>query len=371
MKIFIDVRLCSYGYQGVKVYIDHILKYLLSEKNNTYYLAGYKEYLKNYKDYSNVSLIEFEAPIHSIKEQVLGFQIRKRYKNDIDIYFFPYPAVPVAFYNTNFIVIFYDITPFRFWYFFNPIKVILGIFVTKIIAIKAKKIVTISEAAKKDLDKYFGLKYEKIKVIYCGVSHDFRILHRQVIEEFKKLENLKKYILFVGNREKTKNLFRLARAIEIVRNKGFEVDLLIIGRKYKAYEKTDKKLLSYGKWVKIFYNVENEDLVKYYNGCEIYVQPSLNEGFGLPVVEAMKCGCVCVVSDIAVFREILKDAGVYFNPYNVEDIAEKIIYVLKDDSLKETLRAKSIDYVKNFNWEFSTRKILELFYEIYEKRRRI
>ncbi len=365
MNIFIDVRLCSYGYQGVGIYIENILKYLLSVKENTYYLAGYKEYLKNYKDYLNVKLIEFEAPIHSIREQILGFKIKKKLTKVIDIFFFPYPAVPVSFYNTDFIVKLHDITPFKFWYYYNPIKVFLGYLITKIISVKAKKIIAVSEATKKDLMKYFGIKEEKIKVIYDGVSDEFRILDKKVVDEFKKAKGLKNYILFVGNREKSKNLLRLLKAVEVIRKKGFEIELLIIGRKYKSYEKIDKKLLSYGEWVKIIYDVPQEELIKYYNACELYVQPSLNEGFGLPLVEAVKCGCLCVVSDIPVFREILGDTALYFNPYSVEDIAEKI-KTAKDEVLKNKLKTQSVNLVNIYSWERSAKEVLGLFQKVYE-----
>lgn len=363
MNIFIDVRLCSYGYQGVGIYIENILQYLLAIKENTYYLAGYKEYLKKYEGLPNVKPIEFEAPIHSIKEQILGFKIKKDYKKIIDVFFFPYPTIPAAFYNTNFIVKLHDVTPFKFCYYFNPIKVILGYLITKIVSIKAKAIISVSESTKKDLIKYFGINEEKIKVIYDGVSDDFKMLDKKTIDEFKKTNCLKKYILFVGNREKSKNLLRLVKAVEIVRRE-FEVELLIIGRKYKSYEKIDKKLLSYGDWIKIVYNVPKEELIKYYNACEIYVQPSLNEGFGLPIVEAIKCGCVCTVSDIPIFREILDDKALYFNPYNVEDIAGKIMTLLKNEALKEELKSKNVKLINKFSWENCAKEILKLFQKV-------
>ncbi|MFN3551238.1 MAG: hypothetical protein ACK4WJ_05480 [Endomicrobiia bacterium] len=137
MNIFIDVRLCSYSYQGLKTYIENILPYIL-ESEHTFFLAGFKEFLNNYKKYKNVKPIYFEAPINSLKEQILGIKIKKEVEDKINIYFFPYPSIPVVFLNKNFVVILHDVTPYKFWYFYNPIKVILGYFITKIIAKKTR-----------------------------------------------------------------------------------------------------------------------------------------------------------------------------------------------------------------------------------------
>jgi len=356
MKIFIDVRLSSYGYQGVKTYIDNILPYLLKSKH-TFYLAGYKDYIEKFKNLENVKLIKFEAPIHSLKEQILGWKIKKQVEKIVDVYFFPYPSVPIAFLNSNFVVKLHDVTPFKFWYYFNPIKVLLGFSIIKIISTKAKKIIAVSNTTRDDLIKFFKISPSKIKVIYDGISEIFRVLSKEEIREFKTKNNLKNFILYVGNREKTKNLFRLLKAVEILRKEGFDLELVIVGRRFKEYEKVDKKILSYGSWVKIFYDVSDEELVKFYNACELYVQPSLNEGFGLPVVEAMRCGCCCVLSDIPIFREITDNKAVYFNPYDVNDIVEKI-KILKNFDIKSKLIKEFLEISLKFNWKYSAELLL-------------
>ncbi|MFN3551239.1 MAG: glycosyltransferase [Endomicrobiia bacterium] len=98
------------------------------------------------------------------------------------------------------------------------------------------------------------------------------------------------------------------------------MDFIIIGRYFKSYVGIDKKILSYGEWVRIFYNIPFQDLVKFYNAAKLYIHPALNEGFGLPVLEAIKCGCICVVSDIPVFRELFGNDCIYINPENNPDI---------------------------------------------------
>jgi glycosyltransferase involved in cell wall biosynthesis len=358
MNIFIDVRLCSYGYQGVKTYIDNILPYLLKSEH-IFYLAGYRNYIEKFKNFRNVKLIEFEAPIHSLKEQILGWEIKEQIEKLIDVYFFPYPAVPIAFYNCDFVVKLHDVTPFKFWYHYNPLKVLFGFLITRLISIKAKRIIAVSETTKNDLIKFFNIYDKKIKVIYDGVSEVFKVLPKEEINEFKTKNNLKNFILYVGNREKTKNLFRLIKAVEILRKEGVDLELVIVGRKFKKYDKIDKKILNYGSWIKIFYDVSEEELVKFYNACELYVQPSLNEGFGLPVVEAMRCGCCCVLSDIPIFREITDNKGIYFDPYHVNDMVEKIREVLKNSDIKSELIKKFLEISYKFNWENSANLILK------------
>lgn len=363
MNIFIDVRLCSYGYQGVKTYIENILPYFL-KSGHTFFLAGFRSFLDNYKNCESVKPIYFETPINSIEEQIYGIKIKKRIENIIDIYYFPYPSIPLTFLNKNFVVKLHDVTPYKFWYFYNPIKVILGYFITKIIAKKARRIIAVSNTTADDIIRYFNIPNYKIAVIYDGISDNFKQLSEYEVEKFKKKYKLDNFLIYVGNREASKNIFKLLESIKKIREENFDLNFVIVGRYFKKYLNMDKKILSYGDWVKIFYNISLEDLVKFYNAAKIYVHPALNEGFGLPLLEAMKCGCICAVSDIPIFREHLGEDGIYFNPYSVDDITSVIKRVLTtNESEIKDLKEKNIMLAKKYSWETSANNLLKILEE--------
>ncbi|MEN3013342.1 MAG: glycosyltransferase family 1 protein [Endomicrobiia bacterium] len=358
MNIFIDVRLCSYNYQGVKTYIEGILPYLL-KTDHIFYLAGFRDFLEKYKGYKNIKTIFFEAPINSIKEHILALNIIRKINNIVDVCFFPYPSVPLPFIFKKFVVKFHDINPYRFWYFFNPYMVIAGYLFTNLISLFSKKIVVVSFSSKNDFQRYFLINDKKLKVIYDGISESYKVLDLEEIEKFKKEKKLGDYVLFVGNREWTKNLFRLLEAIKILKRDGINLDVVIIGRKFEKYKKIDQEiLLKYKDFVRLLYDIPEEEKIKYYNACKFYIQPSLNEGFGLTVLEAMRCGCVCIVSNIKVFKEIFKDACFYFDPYSVKDIACSIKTVFKNRTLQEEFRKKSLEISKKYAWSITATQLL-------------
>lgn len=360
MNIFIDVRLASYSYQGIKTYIDSILPYLLREDSNTYFLCGFRDYITKYSTYKNVKIIPFEAPINSFKEQILGFKLKRKLKKIIDVYFFPYPCIPFCFLNENFVVKLYDVTPFRFFYFYNPLKVVLGFILTLLIAKRANKIIAVSNATANDIIKYFRISNKKIIVIYCGVTEEKISFSSAELQQFKVKYSLNRFVLYVGNREKTKNIFRVIEALKLLRRDGIDIDFVIVGRFFEKYKRIDKKILKHGSWIKIFYDVDKEELLKFYKTAELYVHAALNEGFGLPVLEAIKCGCVCAVSDIKVFRELYDNACVFFNPYSIFDIYLSIKKLLYDDNLKEILKKNALEILNNFSWEQTAKSLLNI-----------
>ena len=358
MNIFIDCRLCSYGYQGLKTYLEGILPYFL-ETEHIFFIAGFPEYIDGFTKYKNVRSVIFDAKIHSVKEQFAALRIFNDLKTTIDAYFFPYPSVPFIFWNTSFTVKLHDTTPLKFKRFYNPLKIKVAEYIYKKLGSKAKKIISVSESTKQDLCK-LGLNKDKITTIYDGVSDVFKVLSDKEVKEFKLMKRLQKFVLYVGNREPIKNIFRLADAVKYLRQTDGDLDLVVVGRKYAQYSDMDRKLLEYGTWVKIFYDVSTNDLVKYYNSCEVFVHPSLNEGFGLPVAEAMKCGSVMALSDISVFREIAGDAAEYLDPYSVSDIALKIKKMISSSELRNLFSNKALKAANQYSWQRCAEQTLQI-----------
>jgi glycosyltransferase involved in cell wall biosynthesis len=143
------------------------------------------------------------------------------------------------------------------------------------------------------------------------------------------------------------------------------LQLVIIGRKGWHYEEILDAPKRFGveSRVKFLENVTDEELPEFYKNCELFVLPSLYEGFGLPVLEAMKHGAPVATSDISSLPEAGGDAAVYFNPEDASDIAGKIEKVLGNDKLRSDMIKKGHEQVKKFSWEKAAKEVLIVFEE--------
>ena len=210
----------------------------------------------------------------------------------------------------------------------------------KKLLLNSKKIFCISKNTKKDLINIYKVKTNKIKVIHLGV--DQKIF-------FKKEK--KKYILFVGSRSKYKNFDNLLIAFSKSQylNKNYKL-LAFGGTKFTSNEIELIQNLKLNKKV-IFTNGGDNKLKYYYMNASLFVFPSINEGFGLPILEAMRFGCPVACSDINVFREVAQNSCVYFKPKNVDNIKNVIERVLKSYSFRQKLTKKGFLQIKKFPWE--------------------
>ncbi|MER3570476.1 MAG: glycosyltransferase family 1 protein, partial [Patescibacteria group bacterium] len=120
--------------------------------------------------------------------------------------------------------------------------------------------------------------------------------------------------------------------------------------------------------VKYLGYLPDEEIIKLYKSVDVFLYPSLYEGFGLPVIEAMACGCPVITSNTSSLPEITNDAAILVNPLNVNELAKAIINLIKDDSLKIELSKKGIEQAKKFSWEKSCQELFELVKKIYDNR---
>jgi len=148
----------------------------------------------------------------------------------------------------------------------------------------------------------------------------------------------KPYVLYVGNDYPHKNLKRLKLAFEKLRGDGLDYELVLITK-----------------------FVSEEELDNLYKNASLFVFPSLSEGFGLPPLEAMARGVPVVSSNATCLPEILGDAAVYFNPLDVDDMAEKIKKTLSNDGVKKALIRKGLEQIKKYSWEKMAEETLELY----------
>ena len=244
---------------------------------------------------------------------------------------------------------------------------------------KAKKIITISNSSKSDIIKKYGINSDKVVVVYPGIkavsSIEYGVLS---MDELRKKFGINgDYILFVGTLQPRKNIVRLIEAFSHVILSEMkdldssaapqnDIDLVIVGKKGWQYEEILTAPEKYGvkDKVKFLDSVSNEDLPSFYQHAEFFILPSLYEGFGLPILEAMNYGCPVITSNVSSLPEAGEDAVLYVDPKNAADITEKMKKLLSDDNLKKELVEKGYIQVKKFSWEKSARETLKVLEEV-------
>ena len=209
---------------------------------------------------------------------------------------------------------------------------------------QAEQIICVSYATKKNLLQYINYPENKIQVIYEYPSKEFINLHK----------NRNPYdIMYVGSEMPHKNLKVLIEALGYVKNKIPHIRLIKIGKSHwpgareQLLELANKKNLTKN----ILWKDTVEDLAEDYNCATLLVHPSLHEGFGFPIVEAMACGCPVLCSDKDSLPELGGTAVEYFNPENEKELAEKIIKIVENKRIQEEMRKKGLLQVHNFNQE--------------------
>ncbi|MDO8269287.1 MAG: glycosyltransferase family 1 protein [Candidatus Levybacteria bacterium] len=223
---------------------------------------------------------------------------------------------------------------------------------------KASRIITISKSTKDDIIKYYKIPDDKISVVHLGLK---MLSMEQTPSDLKDFGITKKFILFVGTLQPRKNISRLIEAFSILPRKiQEEYQLVIVGKKGWLYEDILNAPKKYGveKDTLFLDYVKDHDLPQFYRKAEVFVLPSLYEGFGLPVLEAMRYGCPVITSNISSLPEAGGDAALYVDPENTQEIADKISEVLKDNTLRQSMIDKGNIHYKKFTWEKAASEVL-------------
>lgn len=216
---------------------------------------------------------------------------------------------------------------------------------TPLIAKRAKKIVTVSQFSKDELVSKLNIPAQKIEVVYNAVRPSV----------LKPRDTKENYLLAVGSLVPRKNIKRLLEAYCSIKHPEF--DLYIVGGMHAIYADAELSAYADRKGVRFLGYVSGEELTRLYRNATAYINPSLYEGFGIPLVEAMTQECALVVSDIPPFHEVCGDAALYFNPLDVADMQEKAISLMHNEPLRKQLIAEGVKQAARFSWEKSALEI--------------
>ena len=219
---------------------------------------------------------------------------------------------------------------------------------------RADKIIVVSENTKKDLIRLFDVSESRVEVIYHGIDiPETGRFSAKTLYDFP-------YVLYVGRRSEYKNFTNFVKAFSLLREHNHELKAVCT---FKPFNRNEMELFhDLGVSEDILYvGADEEMMLQLYHQAELFVFPSLYEGFGMPILESWACNCPVVLSDASCFPEIAGDAGLYFNPNLVEDIADKMNCVLNNVEIRNQLIVKGNKRVKMFSWKKCAEKHMQVY----------
>jgi glycosyltransferase involved in cell wall biosynthesis len=232
---------------------------------------------------------------------------------------------------------------------------------------RASAIIAVSQATKQDLIRFYGLDPAKITVIHeAAAPHFVPAPPAQVVHVRARYRLPEEYLLHVGTIEPRKNLSRLLQAIHRLRRRNEDIRLVMVGSKGWLYEGFFQQLedLGLGDAVIMPGYIPDADLAAIYSGARLVVLPSLYEGFGLPVLEAMACGAPVVCSDRSSLPEVGGDAAGYFNPEDVAAMSDTIVAAWHDEVQREGMRRAGLARAAQFSWARAANETLALYTKV-------
>ena len=363
MKIGIDAREFLPGRMtGIGRYLWHFLQYATTSNNPHEYVLFCNQETFVPFDHPILKMVIIREKITPLWDQILlPLNIAKE---KIDVFLTPYIKAPF-FLPSNMILIINDLIPLFFPEEHGLVKRLYFRFMSGKSARRAKRIITISENSKDDIVKFCRLPADKIMVVHLGVEERFRSPDIRKEEIRRKYTLPQKFILYVGNLSPHKNVQGLIKSYAVLPVNLRKQYKLVLGApksgKYFSYIEKVIREMKLAQNVLFTDFIEEKDLPAVYHMSSLFAFPSFYEGFGLPPLEAMACGCPVVSSNTSSMPEVLGDAALFFNPYNAEEMSFAIRQMLEDESLRDKFRQKGLERAKLFTFEKMTNRILNIF----------
>ena len=363
MRIGIDARFFGPVGKGLGRYTERLIQNLEGVGNEHEFVIFLRK--ENFGLYQPKSTrfrkVLADFAWYSFAEQVRFPALIAR--EGIDLMHFPHFNVPV-FTPCPFVVTIHDLILFRYptrrattlnaaMYGFKYAAYLLTI---RLAVWRAKKIIAVSEYTKKDIVRSLGVASERIAVTYeasDGVEAGQLTIPGTFDPGAKGIR--RPYFLYVGNAYPHKNLERLLAVFKKLRNEGVDAQLVLVGKIDYFYERLKgeaEKLGLLEKGDAVFYGYATEaELAELYRRARAYVFPSLLEGFGLPPLEAMRYGTPVAAADSSCLPEVLGDAALYFNPEDVDAMADVMRRIFSDETLRATLAERGFQRAERYSWK--------------------
>lgn len=380
MRIYLEAEHTKRQKTGVGYYTHNLINALQRvDKKNDYTLLYWKLIIpKNYAPIKITSsnfksrFIRFSYHIYyKLFKLGLGIPLNFFIRKPDVILFTNFVCFPI--FGSKTIVVVYDLSYKRYpQYSDEKNQLFLNKFVPEAIR-KADHIITISENSKKEIIKFYNVLPETISIIYPSFNKKlFSPKSRPEVRKIKEKYRIPNYyFLFTSSLEPRKNVKRIVEAYHsLPREAKDKYSLVLAGGKgwqdegiWKTIDKAQKsgdKIITTG-------YIPEEDLPALYSGAFIFLYPSIYEGFGIPILEAMVCGVPVLTSNTSSMPEVGGNAAFYVNPQETEEIKNGILKILQDKDLREKMIEAGFKQINKFSWEDSAEKLVKIFEEIYKE----
>lgn len=337
---------------GVSVYTANLLEYFKSHADpDMRFLVFLKQKplpnLPEEIDFFKYHIIPSALPLWSQTILPLKLHQMKLFRSSLDIFFSPAHYIP-RFCPFPTAVTIHDLS-----YFYYPAEFLKKDLLqlkqwTEYSVKRSKKIIAVSKTTEKDLYKWYGVPENKVEIVYNGFEKNKA--KEAAIDVSQKDQ---KYILFVGTIQPRKNLSTLIRAFHLFQKENPEFKLIIAGKKGWLFKQIFEQVKTLGLEQKIIFSgfVTDSELVSLYRHAFCFVLPSLYEGFGIPILEAMSYDCPVLSSFASSLPEIGGDACLYFDPKDEKDIYDKLNRLKNNNDLRKELIQKGKGRIREFSWE--------------------
>jgi len=374
MRIAIDARMGD-SRGGIGVYTRELISHLVDiDKKNQYFIMVNKLGNRSFvPSADNLSIVEssITRKHYFIKDLWHQFFLPFFLKiNHIDIYFNPRYILPFFRGKSKMIVTMHDMIAFLYPEIWSGVSGFRIRNCIKLSSLRADIILTVSHCAKNDIIRLLNIPEDKIKVISCGINKKlYKPNHNISLQRSvtKKYGISKKYILAIGPLGMRKNHDRLIDAFSILPEYIKEdYQLIITGEKKGTYNNLLKKASKNNLTDDIVFTgfIPEKEMPMVINAASLFVFPSLYEGFGIPLLEAMACGTPILASNVSSIPEVVGGAALLFDPYNVNEIASAICRMITDEQLRKQLAQRGFGRIKKYSWKNSAKEILRAFKEV-------
>lgn len=375
LRVGIDAHMVGEQETGNETYIINLIRSLSQFDNHTNYFlySPHPESLEVCQPLTERFYIR-TVPTNAAPTRILWGLPREAARDQVDVLHVTYVAPPKT--SIPIVATVHDISYALFPETFSMRdKMILGTLVPRTLK-KADAIITVSESSRKDIVERYGTPAEKIAVCYQPISAQHRQLADSAAVALAQATYgiAGRYVLAVGNLQPRKNLPRLIRAFASVKRAGlYDGKLVLVGRSKWRESAIYDEVRELGLDDDVIFTgyVPEEDLVALYNAADVFVYPSLYEGYGLPPLEAMACGCPVVTGNTSSLPEVVGDAGIMVDPLSEDALADAIARLVGSPELRRELSQRGLQRVQRFTAEEAARVTMDVYQRVAMQHRTV
>lgn len=360
MNVIIDARMVDEHLHGIARYAYEIIKGVSKEDNINIKLLVNNLKISNkiFAKFQNIEFIVMKSKFLSIGEQFELPSIINKYKDDTIFHSPSFVSSP--FIKIPMVMTIHDLNHLRFPEYYSWFHKYYYKYIVKNSALRCKRIITVSNFSENEIIDWIKFDKNKVVVTYNGVDKNFRVIEDKIeLNRVKKKYDLPdKFVLYIGNLKPHKNVETLIDSMRFIDN----IKLIINGKKNESLGKHIAEYKLNDKIQFIGY-VDEKDLPIIYNLATVFVFPSLYEGFGLPPLEAMACGCPTIVANTSSLPEVVGKSAILINPHNENDISEKIKNITESVFNESSLINLGFLNVQKFKWTETVKKTIMIYKE--------